>query len=412
MNLGLPKGLQPNSYLELEAVVRTGQVGGILFDRYAANDYKFVVLDVPNQKVLVGHVEPRRGWVVDASLAKTLVANTDYTLHLTMRGPTVTVDLNGAFVATSSYNGIAVDGAFGLLSSNGATSFDNVRVRTNDPAFGGQNLSAATPVAAPAGTVQALAPSQLELVAAEAERRWSATTPGADLPNVTYVLQDLPGLVLGRTVGDTVQIDPTAAGYGWFVDATPWEDSEFAFRPDEGVRLAIDSTPAHGRMDLLTVLLHELGHVLGLEDLDQEEYHHELLAEALAAGVRRLPVEVTSAVVATTVASGSAPKADESEVGHAALTRSESRARATTVGLVVPLTRQVSPDPRRPDTPGSLPGSDALPRVSGPRRLIRVSISPPRPELIDVILAGLYEQPSILDPYQLVRARINRTRKR
>jgi len=39
-------------------------------------------------------------------------------------------------------------------------------------------------------------------------------------------------------------------------------------------------------MDLLTVVMHELGHVLGLEDLDPDM--HDLMSETLDAGVRQL----------------------------------------------------------------------------------------------------------------------------
>ena len=39
-------------------------------------------------------------------------------------------------------------------------------------------------------------------------------------------------------------------------------------------------------MDLLTVVMHELGHVLGLEDLDPDT--HDLMSETLDAGVRGL----------------------------------------------------------------------------------------------------------------------------
>ena len=42
-------------------------------------------------------------------------------------------------------------------------------------------------------------------------------------------------------------------------------------------------------MDLLSVLAHELGHVLGLDDLDMVHHEADLMAESLAPGVRRLP---------------------------------------------------------------------------------------------------------------------------
>ncbi len=39
-------------------------------------------------------------------------------------------------------------------------------------------------------------------------------------------------------------------------------------------------------MDLLTVVTHELGHVLGLEDIDSEQ--QDLMSDTLATGVRRV----------------------------------------------------------------------------------------------------------------------------
>jgi hypothetical protein len=70
------------------------------------------------------------------------------------------------------------------------------------------------------------------------------------------------------------------------VDPTPLDDSEFA--PG-----AVDS-PAAGRVDLLTVVAHELGHALGL-DSDASD---GLMGEFLAPGVRRLPSATDAAVVA------------------------------------------------------------------------------------------------------------------
>jgi len=50
---------------------------------------------------------------------------------------------------------------------------------------------------------------------------------------------------------------------GWFVDATPAADEEFALQAGSGRLLAVDSA-AVDRIDLLSVVAHELGSRLSL----------------------------------------------------------------------------------------------------------------------------------------------------
>src|SRR5205823_3921055 len=44
-----------------------------------------------------------------------------------------------------------------------------------------------------------------------------------------------------------------------------------------------------GHIDLLTVLMHELGHVIGLDDLPTADTAHDLMTETLNTGTRRGP---------------------------------------------------------------------------------------------------------------------------
>jgi Ca2+-binding RTX toxin-like protein len=137
VDYGVVKPIVQNSRLELEATINTTGTGGVFFDSYAINDLKFVALDVVGQKVLVGHVDPKRGWVVEGSFAAALTVGVDYTINLVLQGTSVVVSLNGSTITTWSYNAAVVDGRIGTISRVGTTSVDRFRYRTDDVAFTG-----------------------------------------------------------------------------------------------------------------------------------------------------------------------------------------------------------------------------------------------------------------------------------
>lgn len=97
----------------------------------------------------------------------------------------------------------------------------------------------------------------------------------ADMRATAFRISDLPGTQLAEAADHVITVDQDAAGYGWLVDATPVADP-----------FAGDSATA-GRIDLLSVVLHELGHTAGLGDLDGSA--SGLMSEVLSPGVRRLP---------------------------------------------------------------------------------------------------------------------------
>jgi hypothetical protein len=98
-------------------------------------------------------------------------------------------------------------------------------------------------------------------------------------------------------MSDTVLIDADAAGYGWFVDETPSDDVEFAIRGGNGELVADSSRDAFGQMDLLTVVMHELGHSLGFEDLASEASESDVMLSVLSNGIRRTGTYVTTAII-------------------------------------------------------------------------------------------------------------------
>jgi hypothetical protein len=96
----------------------------------------------------------------------------------------------------------------------------------------------------------------------EAQRLWiEAGAPAAGVAGISIRIADLDGLTLGFAEDRVIVLDRDAAGWGWSLDP----------------RAAVSA----GRIDLLTVLVHELGHVLGLTHADSG-----LMFEALAPGVR------------------------------------------------------------------------------------------------------------------------------
>lgn len=136
---------------------------------------------------------------------------------------------------------------------------------------------AATPPPAPAAllTENGLVPIVAEAV--ERIEKAAGAEVGGVLESVTVRIVDLPGHRLGQALDHTVWIDVDAAGYGWFIDATPGDDVEFSPRSAAEERLAIFDSPARGRVDLLTTVMHEFGHVLGLEHTDGADVMNELL---------------------------------------------------------------------------------------------------------------------------------------
>src|SRR5207253_4844522 len=93
---------------------------------------------------------------------------------------------------------------------------------------------------------------------------------------------DLGGSYLGLAdqSAHAVRIDDDAAGYGWFVDPTPRDDAEFRNGKAPAVR---------GRMDLLSTVAHELGHLVGLDDDHDACHAADVMGDSLAAGIRRMP---------------------------------------------------------------------------------------------------------------------------
>ncbi|MEM1293904.1 MAG: cadherin domain-containing protein [Verrucomicrobiota bacterium] len=103
-----------------------------------------------------------------------------------------------------------------------------------------------------------------------------------------FEVADLPGTYLGAAEGSKITIDVDAGGRGWFIDLTPGEDEEFTLASgvNPGWVATAGSEPAD-RIDLLSVIIHEQGHILGLEDTREEGLEQSIMFESFEVGERR-----------------------------------------------------------------------------------------------------------------------------
>jgi hypothetical protein len=251
-------------------------------------------------EIVIGHWNAKRDEMVYDVVAQIgFNIDSDYDLQIALKGPQVSVaigvedaygDVIYHDILAHLFNAVVVDGEFGLLSMGGSTSFDSFHVQTDDDAYLGDNLIA---FAAPEAVIaeSALTDDDLAPIVDEAIERWTDALGiddalVASLHEVSFRIVDFSDLTLGRAFEDTILIDADAAGYGWFIDTSLYDDVEFSRLNEEGELFADSASEAYGDMDLLTVVMHELGHVLGLEDLDPDM--HDLMSETLDVGVRQL----------------------------------------------------------------------------------------------------------------------------
>lgn len=138
-----------------------------------------------------------------------------------------------------------------------------------------------------------LSATELQLMTGEAIARWAdfGLSAGnlARMQAISTQITDLPDGELARNNKDVIEIDDNAAGFGWYFDPLPADDSEFAVPVPNKESQATELSAAHGHMDLMTVLMRQLRVALGLKKLSFNGNQGWLMQNTLKVGTRRGP---------------------------------------------------------------------------------------------------------------------------
>ena len=179
----------------------------------------------------------------------------------------------------------------GLLFSSSWTGTNSI-----EQLLGGGNLQVRPALmldgsAEVSGNVAELTPEQLQPIVEAAKASWLSTGLSEEqaqvLNHLVVQIDSLSDTELGWQNAGLITIDADAAGYGWFIDSTPLDNVEF-------LAGASFDPAAMGKVDLLTAVMHEIGHVLG--------YDHdtsEVMSATIGAGIRELEGGPSSSALET-----------------------------------------------------------------------------------------------------------------
>ncbi|MFY9260605.1 MAG: polymorphic toxin-type HINT domain-containing protein [Gallionella sp.] len=143
--------------------------------------------------------------------------------------------------------------------------------------------------------VAALTLAQINALLPQARQYWlDAGASAAVLNRATFAVADLPFGMAGQTANNLITFDTIGAGWGWYVDAMPADQSEFQATAQATVFTAAATSEAANKLDLLTVLIHELGHVAGLLHTAAT---NDVMSQYLVPSERRLPDAVDLAAL-------------------------------------------------------------------------------------------------------------------
>ena len=153
--------------------------------------------------------------------------------------------------------------------------------------------------AAVPGHAVAITQAEVRALLPEAIAAWRAAGLDAadmrEFEEVPVGVANLGTSILGLEDGGAITINQTAAGYNWYVNAGPGSGRAFGQVGPGGESVAHPGSPAADDVNLLTVLEHELGHVIGLSDNTRAG---DLMDITLGLGIRRAPSAADLATIA------------------------------------------------------------------------------------------------------------------
>ncbi|MEY2494848.1 MAG: large repetitive protein [Verrucomicrobiota bacterium] len=137
-----------------------------------------------------------------------------------------------------------------------------------------------------------LSKAALDSTVIAALQRWEAADltkeQVATLRSLSFEVADLPALKLGEADGNHIRISRNAGGNGWFISAGK-DDMQFAKSVSATRSYTEPASAPAGRVDLLTAIVHEMGHALGLPDTYDEKDRDKVMYGFLTNGERRVP---------------------------------------------------------------------------------------------------------------------------
>jgi len=151
----------------------------------------------------------------------------------------------------------------------------------------------AAPLSVAQTTPAALTQAELDSAVASALERWITTGLTSEqierLKSLSFEISSLPGLHLGEAGANVIRISSHAGGNGWFMDASTASDALFSTVSAETRRYTEPTSAPAGRIDLLTTVMHEMGHALGLSDSYNLRDRNSIMYGHLTTGERRYP---------------------------------------------------------------------------------------------------------------------------